>query len=574
MGYENFKVAVYCPLSTLAKITDFSKFSDVFARVTKNIEVDKVYIEVFGGGHFASKEKLLEAKKFFEERGIRVGGGLGTFGNSAGRRLGYVSLCYTNPEHRDWIKRSSELAAEFFDEVIIDDFFFTNCKCPTCIRARGDRSWKDFRLELMMEVSRDFVIGPAKAIRPDMNVIIKYPNWYDCYQETGYNQKEQPAIFDQIYTGTETRDPLYTQQHLPKYLGYFLMRYNENIAPGRNGGGWFDIYECGRSPSLYTAQADMTVLAGTKEITLYSLGELVAPHNRIFAPLAGTELAMLDRLAPKLGTPIGTACYKPFYSDGEAYLHGYIGMLGISLEPYAQYPHGASRIFLTESAAADPTILAKVEASLLAGADVTVTSGFVRATQDRGFEQLARVRVTDRRATVHEYGISPRGMTFEERVGGEKSVTLPWLTFATNDTWQIVFGLCGENNLPILLGADYGNGRLNILTVPDNYAELAHLPAEALAHIRSAMSEEHSVELDAPAGICFFRYDNDCFAVLSFLPYPQKIAYRIAGTDVTLEPLTEDDAPSGTKEESASVFSDTLSGYRLKAYRIRHTAEA
>ena len=88
------------------------------------------------------------------------------------------------------------------------------------------------------------------------------------------------------------------------------------------------------------------------------------------------------------------------------------------------------------------------------------------------------------------------------------------------------------------------------------------------------MSEEHSVELDAPAGICFFRYDNDCFAVLSFLPYPQKIAYRIAGTDVTLEPLTEDDAPSGTKEESASVFSDTLSGYRLKAYRIRHTAEA
>ncbi len=38
----------------------------------------------------------------------------------------------------------------------------------------------------------------------------------------------------QIYTGTETRNPDYAGQHLPKYLSYFVMRYLESAAPGRN----------------------------------------------------------------------------------------------------------------------------------------------------------------------------------------------------------------------------------------------------------------------------------------------------------------------------------------------------
>lgn len=119
-------------------------------------------------------------------------------------------------------------------------FFFTNCRCKACIEAKCGLSWAEYRTELMKEVSIDYVIRPAKEVNPNVNLIIKYPNWYEHYQETGYNLKDEPSLFDMIYTGTETRDSMYTQQHLPRYLSYFIMRYMENVKPGKNGGGWFD----------------------------------------------------------------------------------------------------------------------------------------------------------------------------------------------------------------------------------------------------------------------------------------------------------------------------------------------
>jgi len=52
----------------------------------------------------------------------------------------------------------------------------------------------------------------------------------------------EPKIFDGIYTGTETRDPEMTDQNLQPYESYQIFRYFENIAPGRNGGGWVDTF--------------------------------------------------------------------------------------------------------------------------------------------------------------------------------------------------------------------------------------------------------------------------------------------------------------------------------------------
>jgi len=31
----------------------------------------------------------------------------------------------------------------------------------------------------------------AKSVNPNVNFIIKYPNWYESYQETGYNPGKQ-----------------------------------------------------------------------------------------------------------------------------------------------------------------------------------------------------------------------------------------------------------------------------------------------------------------------------------------------------------------------------------------------
>lgn len=572
MPYQNFKTALYCPVSSLSQIKEWDTFDTEFSHIEKNVWVDKVYLEVFGGGKFVTREHLESCAAFFREKGMEVSGGLGTSDRFSDERFGYVSLCYTNPEHRQWLKDASELAASLFDEIILDDFFFTNCKCVACVKAKGQRSWAQYRLKLMREVSRDLVIGPAKAVNPKVSLIIKYPNWYDCYQETGYNQKDEPGIFDRIYTGTETRDPQFTPQHLPKYLGYFLMRYHENLAPGRNGGGWFDIYECGRSPALYTSQAELTILAGAREATMYSLGELLQPHNRIYAPLAGTTFASMDKVAAELGKPLGAACYKPFFSNGEDYLHPYIGMLGIALEPYAEYPASAKRILLTESAACDPDIISKVQLSLLNGANVVVTSGFVRATGDFGFKDLANVCVTGRRASVQQYGLSPQGRTFEEMVAGDQEVTLPWLQFATNDTWQLVFGLCENNNLPVLLAADYGNGKLFVLTIPDNPAEMSHFPRKVLDILRNILTEGFPAQMRAPAGICYFPYDNDTFAVVSFREHPEEIDFLVAKNAVELVDLTNDQVLTGVVAPNGTRFSMTLQASQMKAYRIRHAS--
>ena len=101
-------------------------------------------------------------------------------------------------------------------------------------------SWTDYRLKLMTDAARDLIINPAKAVNPKVKVIIKYPNWYEHFQGLGFNLETEPNMFDGIYTGTETRDPVYSDQHLQQYESYLIIRYFNNIAPGRNGGGWVD----------------------------------------------------------------------------------------------------------------------------------------------------------------------------------------------------------------------------------------------------------------------------------------------------------------------------------------------
>lgn len=75
-------------------------------------------------------------------------------------------------------------------------------------------------------------------------------------------------MFDKIYTGTETRNTAHTDQHLPRYLSYSIMRYMEHVAPGRNGGGWFDTYSCWPI-DCYLEQGYLTALSRPQEITLF-----------------------------------------------------------------------------------------------------------------------------------------------------------------------------------------------------------------------------------------------------------------------------------------------------------------
>jgi len=182
------------------------------------------------------QETLDQAKKFFIGKGVKVSGGITATINE---RNMFETYCYSDPVLRQKLKEVVEFTARNFDEIILDDFFFTDCKSDSEIQAKGDRSWTAYRLALMDEAGRNLVVGPAKAVNPKVRVIIKYPNWYDHFQYLGFNLETEPKYFDKIYTGTETRDPVSGNQHLQQYHGYSVFRYFENLKGAATAAvGW------------------------------------------------------------------------------------------------------------------------------------------------------------------------------------------------------------------------------------------------------------------------------------------------------------------------------------------------
>ena len=567
MAYKNFSAAIYAPVSNLLAITDLKEFDKRFSFIERNVHIDKIYLETYRSGEYIDHEQMMLIKDYFENKGIKVSGGITTTDSRPQEAYGFTSLCYTNKDHRDRLKSVVEMTASIFDEIILDDFYFTNCKCDSCIEAKGDMSWSEFRLRLMKDISVDLVVTPAKKVNPDINMIIKFPNWYECFQENGYNLKDEPNIFDMIYTGTETRDPLYTQQHLPKYLSYFIMRYFENVKPGKNGGGWFDTFECRGNLNYYVEQAYLTMFSKPKEMTLFCLSALMDKRWSIFTPLAGYALSEVDEFLGELGNPVGTSCYIPYHSNGEDYLHNYIGMLGIPLEPYPEYPEGHGKIFLTESAAKDPNIVSKIDKTLRNGGDVIITSGLVKALADKGLGQMANIRWSGKKAKVSTYGISNTGLNLNAVAGSDKEILLPWMHVSTNDIWTLVEGLGTDNSVPVLMTVGYGKGHLFILTIPEDQGDLYNYPQEILTQIRKVFCTS-PVSLETKAKVALFTYDNDTFVVESFLPYPENVKLVIDKPGAKLLDLVDKKVIEGTNVGNTTEFVVNLQQASYKALRI------
>lgn len=564
MGYKNFKLAIYCPVGSLNSITDLHRFEEQFRFVEKHLRPDKVYLESFRDFHTIDRKNMLDIKDFFRNKGIQTSGGITT---SAWSKDGFGSFCYTNEQHKNKLKEIVIETASLFDEIILDDFYFTNCKCNSCIQQKGKHSWAEFRCDMMKEISREFVIKPAKQTNPMVNLIIKYPNWYEHYQETGYNLKDEPELFDMIYTGTETRDPQYTHQHLPRYLSYFMIRYMENVKPGKNGGGWFDPFQCSYNPASYADQGYLTLFGKAAEVTLFSLGNLINRDYSLFVPIAGYVLDSADEFLGELGKATGTAAYIPYHSSGEDHLHNYMGMLGIPLEPYPSFPEGTN-VFLTQSAACDETILEKIQDALLSGQNVIVTSGLLEKLQDRGFASLANLRVTGRKTLVHHFGISGDGVIIEKAVFSDKQILLPQVEYCTNDVWQLVCAFGNENNFPVLLKTAYGKGFLFVLTIPDDYGDLYHYPREVLKSIRKAISQNCVAQLDAPANIGLFNYDNNTFVIKSFLPYQQDVTLTIPKPDAQLMDVVSGHMLQGICVNGKTVYRLELSPMSYRVYKV------
>ena len=521
-NYKNFTVSVYIRAQEVRQMKDLDWLAARWSVLEKQVHVGKVYLETLRDQIVPDEEALTKAKQFFQSKGIKTAGGLATVRSE---RNHFQTYCYTTTEDRRKLKEVIEYTARHFDEIILDDFFFTSCKCESCIKAKGDKSWTQFRLELMEEVSRNLVVEPAKAINPKIKMVIKYPNWYEHYQGLGYNLEAEPKLFDGIYTGTETRDPVFTQQHLQQYQGYLIMRYLDNVKPGGNGGGWVDPFSR-RYLDRYGEQLWLTLFSKTPEITLFSLGQLIEPVRQedgtsqpdtLVAREAGYVFDQVDGFLGKLGKPLGVMSYKPYHSSGEDYLHNYIGMLGIPIELTPQFPTDAKMIFLTESAKFDPAIVEKIKGQLNAGKNVVITSGLLKALQGKGIEDIVELSIGDKKIVSKEFW--RRSNVYRS----EKEIVFPQIGYLTNDSWDLLSCMAEGNGYPLLLEADYAKGILYVLTIPDNFADLYSLPAEAITAIKEVMTRDLPVRVEGPPQVSLFVYDNDTFIVESFLPNPVEV---------------------------------------------------
>lgn len=527
-SYRNFNVGIYCPVHNVNSITDLEEFDRKFGHLSDHVKVGRAYIECYRGMEWADREQLLKVKGYFERKGIATSGGITTCADGA-REEGFISLCYSKAEGREILRKAVKLSAEVFDELILDDFYFMNCRCRDCIAQKGDRTWTQFRLDQKRQITEEIVMKTAKEVNPDVNVIVKFPQWYEVFNETGYDLRMEPALFDAIYTGTETRNPTYAAQHLPKYLSYFVMRYLESAAPDRNLGGWFDPYECTYNLTSYLEQGYLTLFAKAREVMLFCLGSLIEDTSfRLFAPAVGEMFAEADAYLGQLGNPRGVAAYRPACARGEDNLHNYLGMCGIPFEPCIDYPEQEKVIFLAQGAADDPLIVEKMKKSMLEGAYIVVTSGFVSKLGD-AFGEFVNVKYSSRKALVSEYADTrDNGVTVSGKYVGTKPILIPQLDYCTNDVWELAAAYGTDNNFPIALRCSYGAGKISVITIPDDMGDLYHYPVQVLNVIRRLLMREMPVTIDGPAKVQLFVYDNDTVIVRSDLPYTEQVTLRLA----------------------------------------------
>ena len=301
---------------------------------------------------------------------------------------------------------------------------------------------------------------------------------------------------------------------LAKAPQIMLFQYSDLMRPAEDG-------RPRRLGSLATS-----FLRRTREVACHSAIR-ARPSN--YATAAGYALDKVNAVLGKLGKPIGIASYKPYQSTGEDFLHNYLGMIGIPIDLYPEFPADAKTVLLTEQAKFDPDLVNKIKTHLEKGGNVVITSGLLKATPGQGHradrrnsrhrQRAARQRVLGRRRAPAREPISAR----------PTDVLVPEISFLTNDAWPLVRGTANGRGAPLLLMDHYSKGILFVLTIPENTNDLYALPQPVLTSIKQYIMNGFPVWMDAPAKVSLFAYDNKSFVVESYLDAPTQVTISTLG---------------------------------------------
>lgn len=375
---KTYRVSTLIDASQVARLFRDDAGVQQAIRWCKEHGITHVYIESYRDKVEPPDENLKRARDAFRAAGFLVSGCI-TPTQIGKQSTGWRAIsCYTDEPTRKEVERIFRRAASLFDEIMIDDFLFTDCQCAECVRARGNRTWSDYRRELMLDVSRKEILGAVRAVNPKCHVIIKYPCWHEDFQERGYDVARQTAEFHKIWVGTETRGGVPGSGWVaePQYRAYWLMRWLGGIGGAKCGGGWYDWI--GTTPVYYLEQARLTILGGAREALLFNYGALVQDRlgqRDVAAWLE--ELPLHFELARLIANkkPRGLLGWKPPNSPpgADRNLHSLLGMAGFPVTAAHEFDAGAPGFVFAEQVRADPNWAACWKAALASGRSVVVS---------------------------------------------------------------------------------------------------------------------------------------------------------------------------------------------------------
>ena len=508
-GWKHLNYAIFFTLydvqHLLADPADFKKTMDYFAPVKPT----RVYIDGVGHDGKVDVPLMKEIAARFRAMGIEPDGAMVPTSIHGGPSV------YNNPEDLAQLKQRMQGLARVFDKIILDDWLFTNGTDPKSVEDRGDMTWAEYRTKLLLKQSKKYIIDPAREVNPKVQVIIKFPNWYESFPENGYDVANEVPQFDKMAIGIETRVPETQHQHIPIYSGYILQKWESSADPSKWIGSWLDNYGMPGESNDYNAQVWQAVLARTPQVILWAAGQLwpTNPSSDVYPDFV-EKLPQFDRVAGLLkGEPRGVPMYLPFGSVGEYNLFGYLGEAGIPIDPVTAFPKESQNAIFCLNSAKDQNLADELLDRLQNGKDVFMTFGLWKKLADEGTEFKHVLNLLPYSGQVESSTFSLLEGYRETTVDADKRFTFPGIKAGTWPESRDVTLSREDYDFSVLMRVPYLNGTIYILNMPSNSYDLLRLPTKVLAAIRQPFSKDLGVELDGPGRVAMYLFGDNQYVL-------------------------------------------------------------
>jgi len=515
----SFKLAIYVEANGIDILKE-KPAKERFGNYLQKLQIEKVYLEIFRGheGQMRFSEKFLDIedveglKNYYEQKGLETAGGLciGSWAEGFGKQA--VNLagnpinlpCYSAEETKEFYRKVSRRAANIFNEVLIDDWLFTDCFCQECIdlfnsqfgcsvaladlnKAIAEENeeivgdWMKFRCQLISDFSQD-IVRCAKETNPEVKMNWKLPEWNNRFYFQGIDLHKIRDIYDAFYIGTEAREGV------ERYAAFHSFRYLKSIMAKKAVGVWFDILN-GWDWSLpigverYINQLKMSVLSGAQEIILWCYPEIIKVGREIHLEKFGEALPRLKKLSGKITGHIGIAtqrrCSVKALHSPEGYLFDHLGTMGIPIKPMAKEEHDQAKMQIVTIHSAD----LDYREFLQRGGRIVVTSEAAQRMVNQGKAEILGLSPNNpicRETVMVNQFTAGDGRNFTPGTGHEINLLVPVGPIFCPDTAEpILLAKDKDQTYPVILKNKYSRGEVLIycltkfpLYLPTFYPEI------------------------------------------------------------------------------------------------------